>query len=180
MIVNYKGIDIEIVKGDITSVEAEAIVNTSNTKLVMDSEVASAIKKKGGVEIEKEAMAKGPIPVGEVIFTSGGKLDTKYIIHAANMEFDDKKMTDIIKIREATKNSLICAEEHDIKSIALPAMGTGIGEFPTELCAETMINAIKNYIDDAHPKIEKIILVAYNEVCYDDFRLKLKEAKIIS
>ena len=113
---------IKFVKGDITDMEVDAIVNAANNELWMGGGVAGAIKRKGGIEIEEEAVKKGPIPVGEAIVTGAGKLKAKYVIHGAVMGRD--LQTDAEKIKNATINSLKRAEELGLKSIAFPAFGT--------------------------------------------------------
>ena len=126
-------VKIEIIEGDITRVSADALVNAANNHLWMGAGVAGAIKKAGGKEIEEEAVRKGPIPVGEVIETGAGRLPVKFIIHAAVMGQDLRTSAEIIE--QATKNSLRKAEELGLKSIAFPALGTGVGGFSLEECA---------------------------------------------
>ncbi|MCM8763108.1 MAG: macro domain-containing protein, partial [Candidatus Omnitrophica bacterium] len=101
---NIKGCEIKVIEGDITDLAVDAIVNAANNKLVMGGGVAGAIKKKGGKEIEEEAVKKGPIKIGEAIETKAGRLKAKYVIHAATMGLDFK--TDEIKIRNSCANSL--------------------------------------------------------------------------
>ena len=113
--------EMEIIEGDITRVSADALVNAANNYLWMGGGVAGAIKKAGGKEIEEEAVRKGPIPVGEVVFTGPGRLPVKFIIHAAVMGQDLCTSAGIIE--RATANSLRKAEELGLKSIAFPALG---------------------------------------------------------
>ncbi|GAI57524.1 unnamed protein product, partial [marine sediment metagenome] len=136
-------IKIEVQQGDITQLELDALVNAANNRLWMGGGVAGALKKAGGKEIEAEAVKKGPIPVGEAVVTGAGKLKAKYIIHAAVMGPDLK--TDAKKVREATKNSLLSGDELGIKSIAFPALGTGVGGFPLNECARIMIDEVWQY-----------------------------------
>ena len=97
-------IKIDVKKGDITEEKVDAVVNPANTLLTMGGGVALKIKKKGGVEIEKEAKMKGPIKRGDAIFTDGGNLSSKYVIHTATMEMDFK--TDYKIIEKCMENSL--------------------------------------------------------------------------
>ena len=120
-----KNTEIKIIKGDITELKVDAIVNAANNKLVMGGGVAGAIKRKGGQIIEDEAVKKAPIKIGEAVVTSAGNLLTKYIIHAATMDMSFK--TDEIKIRDSARNSLKVAQELKISSIAFPALGCGTG-----------------------------------------------------
>ncbi|MCK4428050.1 MAG: macro domain-containing protein, partial [candidate division Zixibacteria bacterium] len=140
---NISGVKIKVVQGDITEIEVDAIVNAANNHLWMDAGVAGAIKRRGGKEIEDEAMKKGPIPVGEAVVTSAGGLKAKYVIHAAVMGQDLVTKEEYIK--NATQNSLKRAEELEIESIAFPAFGTGVGGFPTDECARIMLDQVKDF-----------------------------------
>lgn len=138
---------IEVIRGDITEQETEAIVNAANNHLWMGGGVAGAIKRKGGLEIEKEAVAQGPIEIGGAVITSGGKLKAKYVIHAAAMGQD--LHTDAEKIRKATHSSLMLAEEKKITSISLPAIGTGVGGFSPFHCAKVMITEAVQFLQSS-------------------------------
>ncbi|MCX8056530.1 MAG: macro domain-containing protein [Ignavibacteria bacterium] len=136
-------IKIQIIEGDITSSNAEAIVNAANNHLWMGSGVAGAIKRVGGKIIEDEAVAKGPIPIGSAIETTAGNLKAKYVIHAAVMGQD--LTTNEKYIRDATRSVLELCEKLNLKSVAFPALGTGVGGFPLEECAKIMINEVLNF-----------------------------------
>jgi len=138
---------IVLFQGDITNLEIDAIVNAANNNLWMGSGVAGAIKSKGGIEIEKEAMKKGPIQVGGAIVTTAGNLKAKYVIHAAVMGQD--LQTNEKYIRDATLNSLKRAEELNLSSIAFPALGTGVGGFPLDKCADLMISITAGFFRDS-------------------------------
>lgn len=165
---------IEIVKGDITEQTVDAIVNAANNHLWMGGGVAGAIKRKGGTIIEEEAIKKGPIPIGEAVITQAGRLKSKYVIHAAVMGQD--LATDAEKIRNATKNSLKRASELKIKSIAFPALGTGVGGFPMKECARIMIEEVQNFIKQKK-ELEKIIFVLFDQPAYDTFLQELEKVK---
>lgn len=134
---------IEIVEGDITKVDVEAIVNAANNEFWMGSGVAGAIKAAGGEYVEKEAMAKGPVMTGQAVYSTAGSLPYKVVIHAAVMGQDLK--TSDKYIRQATVNSLKIAEELKLKSIAFPAFGTGVGGFPMKACAKLMIDTVRGF-----------------------------------
>ncbi len=138
---------VRVVKGDICERDVGAIVNAANNALWMGGGVAGAIKRRGGVEIEQEAMAKGPITVGESIATDAGKLKARYVIHAAVM--GQNLQTDPEKIRNATASALAQAEALGLTSIAFPALGTGVGGFPLEECAQIMRKVILDYTSRA-------------------------------
>src|SRR5216117_845106 len=110
---------VSIERGDITDWEVDAIVNAANSTLAMGAGVAGAIKRKGGVIVEEEAMRQGPIEVGEAVLTPAGNLPATPVIHAATMGPDLK--TDPSKIGEATRSALRLADKHRLTSMALPA-----------------------------------------------------------
>jgi len=134
---------LRLIQGDITQCTTDAIVNAANNRLWMGAGVAGAIRRRGGAEIEKEAVSKGPIAVGEAVVTGAGALAAKHVIHAAVMGQDFA--TDASKIRAATTNSLRRAEELRLSSIAFPALGTGVGGFPFSQAAEVMLGAVKEH-----------------------------------
>lgn len=162
---------IRVVEGDITDQGTDAIVNAANNELWMGAGVAGAIKRKGGVEIEREAVGKGPIPIGEAAITGGGKLKAKHVIHAAGMGRDLR--TDETKVRNATTNSLKRADEKDLKSIAFPSIGTGVGGFPLEKAAEVMLGAVKNYLEENQSGLELVVFVLWGEEAYKAFESEL-------
>lgn len=158
---------IKIMSGDITDSRADAIVNAANNQLWMGAGVAGAIKRKGGRKIENEAVSKGPIPVGEAVATSAGSLSSKFVIHAAVMGQDLR--TDENKIWMATYNSLLRAEELNLESIDLPALGTGVGGFPLSKAAEVMIKAVKDYFKDS-TSLKQVGFVLYDDAAFKAFK----------
>lgn len=162
-----KDTEIKIIQGDITELKVDAIVNAANNKLVMGGGVAGAIKKNGGKIIEDEAVKKGPIKIGEAVFTQAGSLPAKYVIHAATMGMDFK--TDEIKIRESCKNALRVAEELKIKSIAFPALGCGVGGFPLLASAKIMSQEVFRHIKEDGSRLREIIFCLYDKEALDIF-----------
>ena len=163
---------IEVLMGDITKVDTDAIVNAANNHLWMGAGVAGAIKKVGGEIIEKEAVNRGPIMPGEAVFTGAGKLPFKIIIHAAVMG-QDLKTTDKL-IRQATIASLNIAEENNITSLAFPAFGTGVGGFPMKACAHIMVTAVRGF-EKQSEKIERVVFCMFDSLGYRLFTEKLNE-----
>lgn len=163
-------IKIEVYRGDITQLELDVLVNAANNRLWMGGGVAGALKRAGGKEIETEAVKKGPIPIGEAVVTGAGKLKAKYIIHAAVMGQDLK--TDAEKLGQATTNSLLRGDELGIKSIAFPALGTGVGGFPLGECAKIMISQVRRY-SAKETGLERVVFVLYDEPAYQAFRQEL-------
>jgi len=163
-------IKVEVYRGDIAQLELDALVNAANNQLWMGGGVAGALKRAGGKEIEAEAVKKGPIPIGEAAVTGAGKLKAKFIIHAAVMGQDLK--TDAEKIRQATRNSLLTGDELGIKSIAFPALGTGVGGFPLGECARIMISQVRQY-SAGKTGLERVVFVLYDEPAYLAFKQEL-------
>jgi len=137
----------ECLEGDITEQDTDAIVNAANNHLWMGAGVAGAIKRKGGQDIEEEAVRRGPIAVGDVVVTSAGSLRAQRVIHAACMGQDLR--TDRETIRRATFRSLHLAEELRLRSISFPALGTGVGGFPTAECARVMLTEAVEFLKTA-------------------------------
>jgi O-acetyl-ADP-ribose deacetylase (regulator of RNase III) len=169
------GVEVVAFHGDITKLEVDAIVNAANTRLLMGGGVAGAIKRAGGGEIEEEAVAKGPIKIGEAVVTRAGKLKAKYIIHAPTMELDFR--TDESKIRLAMRAALRKAEELGIESMAFPALGTGVGGFSKTEAARIMVEEIRRHIS-VETKLKKIVLadISSDQVrCFEIEVSKLRE-----
>jgi O-acetyl-ADP-ribose deacetylase (regulator of RNase III) len=159
--------EIKACLGDISTFQADALVNAANNHLWMGSGVAGALKRNGGSEIEEAAVKQGPVKIGEAVVTGAGHLKAKYVIHAAVMGRD--LSTDAGKIKIATLNSLRRAEELGIKSIAFPAMGTGVGGFPLAECARIMVSAVREFVS-TRTGLEKVSFVLYNGEAFQAFR----------
>jgi O-acetyl-ADP-ribose deacetylase (regulator of RNase III) len=136
-------IDVEVVDGDITALEVDAIANAANNHLWMGSGVAGAIKRAGGEEIEREAVALGPIEVGDAVATGAGRLAARWVVHGAVMGQDLRTSGDLV--RRTTESCLRVADELGAESLALPAFGTGVGGFPLDECARIMVDAVRGY-----------------------------------
>jgi len=152
--------EIEIIQGDITDQEVDAIINAANNDLVLGSGVAGAIRRKGGPSIQEECDRHGPIKVGEAALTGAGNLKAKYVIHAASMGFN--KPTTPETLLSSTKASLIIATDKQLSSIAFPALGTGVSGFPVDKCAQIMIQVAKDHLrKNAFPK--KVLFVLFDQ-----------------
>ncbi len=134
---------LEVVDGDITALDVDAIANAANDGLWMGAGVAGAIKRAGGEEIEREAIAKGPIPVGSAVATGAGRLRARYVIHGAVMGRDLRTNADLIE--RTTRSCLEVADGLGCESLALPAFGTGVGGFSLDECARIMVGAARAY-----------------------------------
>lgn len=151
---------IEILKGDLTEMDTDAIVNAANNDLQLGGGVAGAIRRKGGPQIQAECDEIGAIPVGGAAITSGGKLKARHVIHAASMQLGGR--TRAQDLRSSTAHALRIAAQNGLKSVAFPAVGTGIAGFPVRECAEIMLNEAKKHLQGA-TTVEKIYFVLIDE-----------------
>jgi len=163
---------ISIERGDITDWEVDAIVNAANSTLAMGTGVAGAIKRKGGVIIEEEAMRQGPIEVGEAVLSTGGNLAATHVIHGAVMGPDLK--TDGELIAKTTRAILALADKHRITSIALPALGTGVGHVPPPVSADAMLNEVVAHLKRGQSTLRRVVFVLYLDDAYRAFTETLK------
>ena len=159
-----KLITTEIVEGDISTQDTDAVVNAANNHFWMGAGVAGAIKRRGGDAIEAEAMRQGPVEPGECVITSGGRLAARHVIHAAVMGQDLRTSASLIE--RATQNSLALADRHGLTSVAFPAFGTGVGGFPLDECARVMIGAVRAYQPTS---LRLVRFVLYGKQAYDTF-----------
>jgi O-acetyl-ADP-ribose deacetylase len=135
--------DLEVREGDIAAVEADAIANAANDHLWMGAGVAGALKRTGGEEIEREAMAQGPIERGAAVATGAGRLAARFVIHGAVMGQDLR--TDVELVRRTTRSCLQLADELGCRSLALPAFGTGVGGLQLDECATAMVEEARRF-----------------------------------
>jgi len=152
-------------KGDITKIPCDAIVNPANSFGYMGGGVAGAIKRIGGNEIENQAIAKAPIPVGSAVFTSAGSLPCDFVIHAPTMEQPAMRIG-VDNVRHATRAALELGIELRIKTIAIPGMGTGVGGVAADEAAEAIVSIVKGLED----KFEKIILLDRSDEMITSFK----------
>ena len=158
-------VELSVVDGDITALEVDAIANAANNALWMGAGVAGAIKKAGGEEIEREAVAQGPIAVGDAVATGAGRLRADWVIHGAVMGQDLR--TDADLVRRTTESCLRVAEELAAESLALPAFGTGVGRFPLDECAAIMVEAVR----DHEPRsLRSVVFAVFGEEAARAFR----------
>jgi O-acetyl-ADP-ribose deacetylase (regulator of RNase III) len=158
---------IEILKGDLTEMDTDAIVNAANNDLQHGGGVAGAIRRKGGNVIQEESNLIGSIPVGGAAITSGGKLKARYVIHAASMQLGGR--TTPHALRSSTAHSLRIAVQKGLKTIAFPAVGTGIAGFPMEECAEIMLAEVTAHLEQ-DTSIEKVFFVLFDDEALKTFK----------
>ncbi len=164
-----KNAEITVFQGDITELRVDAIVNAANNHFFMGGGVAKAIKQKGGVTIEEEAVRQGPVAIGESRLTGGGKLPARFVIHAVTMGMDFR--TSELFIRQAASSALRCAHAHNICSLAFCALGCGVGGFSYKDSAKIIAQEIYRYfLTERSPVLQKIILVLFSPEAFQDFR----------
>ncbi len=163
---------IELVQGDITEMQTDAIVNAANASLILGGGVAGAIRMKGGPSIQQQCDKIGGTFVGGAVITSGGNLKAKYVIHAVGPRLGEGDEDG--KLKNATLNSLKLADEKGIKSISFPAISTGIFGFPIQRCAEIMLKTTLEYLK-GKTKLEKVIFCLFDRDSFNVFESQLKK-----
>ncbi len=163
---------VALAMGDIAASETEAVVNAANNELWMGSGVAGALKRAGGASIEREALAQGPIAVGESVITRAGDLPALYVIHAAAMAPD--RAATVETVQAATASALKLAAENRIESIAFPALGTGVGGLRLEECAAAMLGAVREHCAQ-HDLPSEINFVLFNPRALAAFEEQLRQ-----
>ena len=159
--------ELEVVEGDITQLDVDAIANAANDHLWMGAGVAGAIKRAGGEEIEREAVANGPIPVGDAVATGAGALPARWVVHGAVMGQDLRTNADLV--RATTVSCLRVADELGASSLALPAFGTGVGGFPLDECARVMVAEARSFEPHA---LRRVVFAVFG----DDARRVFEQA----
>jgi O-acetyl-ADP-ribose deacetylase (regulator of RNase III) len=157
---------LELVQGDITEMETDAIVNAANAQLVLGGGVAGAIKKKGGAAIQEECNRIGGTHVGGAVITTGGNLKAKNVIHAVGPrmgEGDEDR-----KLKDATLNSLKIADQHHLESISFPAISTGIFGYPLDRCARIMLSTTIEYLK-GETGLRRVVFCLYREESFSAF-----------
>lgn len=163
---------VKLVDADLTDMNVDAIVNAANAALQLGGGVAGAIRRKGGPAIQQECDKIGGTPVGTAVITTGGNLKAKHVIHAVGPmmgEGDEDR-----KLRGATLSSLKVADENHLKSIAFPAISTGIFGFPIERCAEIMLSTTIEYLQ-GETALEEVVFCLWGKEAYTIFEKTLKQ-----
>lgn len=169
---------ITLAEGDITDERVDAIVNAANSALVLGSGVAGAIDRKGGPAVGEACAAHGPIEVGEAAVTPAGDLPARIVIHAAGMPPGGQVTEEAL--RRTLHASLALAEEHGCRSVALPAIGSGVGGLSLQTCAEISLEEVRRYVEDRGDacSLEEIRFVLFGEPAYRLFEMVNDAAKV--
>jgi len=164
-----QGTKVRLMKGDITDLDVDAIVNAANASLVMGGGVAGAIRRKGGDSIQQECRRIGGTHVGGAVITGAGRLKARHVIHAVGPrmgEGDEER-----KLADATRNSLALADEHHLSSIAFPAISTGIFGYPLDKCAEVMLTTVADYLK-RKTALKEVIFCLYDDKALETFKAR--------
>jgi O-acetyl-ADP-ribose deacetylase len=155
---------LEVIAGDVTKLEVDAIANAANTQLMHGGGVAGAISRAGGPSVQAESDEKAPIGLGEAVATGAGDMPARWVIHAATMELGGPTSGPIIE--QATRSTLAVAEELGCSSLALVAFGTGVGGFPLDEAARLMVGVAR-----AHEgELERIVFAVHGAEAEHAFR----------
>ncbi len=163
---------LELVEGDITEMQTQAIVNAANAQLIMGGGVAGAIRKKGGPRIQEECSKIGGTFVGGAVITTAGNLKTKHVIHAAGPRMGEGNEDE--KLKNAALNSLKLADDNNLKSISFPAISAGIFGFPIHRCAEIMLKTTIDYLK-GETGLERVVFCLFGQDAYRVFENQLKQ-----
>jgi O-acetyl-ADP-ribose deacetylase (regulator of RNase III) len=155
-----------LVEGDITEHAVDAIVNAANCALQLGSGVAGAIRERGGPSIQKECDAIGPIAVGDAAITTAGDLPARFVIHAAGMSPGGR--ADEESVRSAARRSFELARERACRTIAVPAIGAGIGGLSPQRCAEVLLAEARAHLSGG-TTLEEIRFVLFGEPMFRVF-----------
>ena len=162
---------LELVEGDITDLEVDAIVNPANAQLQLGGGVAGAIRAKGGPSIQEECNRIGGTPVGTAVMTGAGHLRAKQVIHAVGPQMgegdEDKKLA------SAVRAALALADRRGLKSIALPAISTGIFGYPIDRAARVMLTEIQRFLQGG-TKLERVVICLHGEEAFGVFKRELR------
>ena len=156
-----------IKQADITEEQVDAIVNAANPYLKHGGGVAGAIVRKGGKIIQEESNKIGYVPVGEVAVTTAGKLKAKYVIHAVGPRWGEGD--EEAKLRRAVRNALSKATELKLKSIAMPAISTGIFGYPKEEGTRVILEEVVNFLKQETTTVDEVRLVSIDKATYEMF-----------
>ena len=163
--------NLQLMTGDITELEVDAIVNAANAQLILGGGVAGAIREKGGPSIQQECNKIGGTFVGGAAITGAGNLKSKYVIHAVGPRMGEGDEDN--KLENATRNTLKLAGEHNLQSVAFPAISTGIFGFPVERCAAIMLKTVVRFLEDTR-SLQHIIFCLWGDKNFEVFKTEME------
>jgi O-acetyl-ADP-ribose deacetylase (regulator of RNase III) len=169
---------LSVIKGDITKIEADAIVNAANTSLLGGGGVDGAIHRTGGPEIlaecRKIVAKQGGCKTGEAVITIAGKLPARFVIHTVGPVWNGGTKNEKQLLQNAYYNSLLLAQENQLKTIAFPNISTGIYNFPKEAAADIAIQTVSDFVKQNPDAFENILFVCFDEENFEIYHKKLQ------
>ena len=159
------GTDIELVKGDITSLDVDAIVNAANSALAGGGGVDGAIHRAGGPEIMKQCRAIGHCSCGDAVITTAGSMKARYVIHTVGPVWHGGDQNEPDLLASAFESSLALADENSCLTMAFPAISTGVYAYPMDLACRTSLGTVRKYVEHG-TKIRKIIFVLHDQAAF--------------
>lgn len=162
--------NIHIIRGDITTLKTDAIVNAANSSLMGGGGVDGAIHRAGGPAILEECRKivarQGGCKTGEAVITAGGNLPARFVIHTVGPVWNNGRNREAEQLANCYKNSLALAVEHHIRSIAFPNISTGIYGYPKKKAAEIAVNTVWQFLE-LNRQIESLYFVCFDKENYD-------------
>lgn len=171
---SVNNMEIELVQGDITELDIDAITNAANSSLILGAGVAGAIYRKGGQQIQDECNAIGYCEVGNAVITTGGNLKAKHVIHAVGPRMGEGQEKE--KLAKAIHAVLSISEKHHLNSVAIPAISTGIFGFPMKECASIMAQKLIDFSYEMRAHLHRVLVCLYDSVAYQIFSTAFMEA----
>jgi O-acetyl-ADP-ribose deacetylase (regulator of RNase III) len=164
---------IKLIKGDITQIQVDAIVNAAKPSLMGGGGVDGAIHFAGGRKILEECMAyteeNGYLFQGEAMITTGGNLPAKYVIHTVGPVWSGGHNNESLYLENAYYNSLKLASDYDLQSVAFPNISTGVYGFPKDLAAEIAISVVKDFLTE-QDTVKEVIFVCFDDENYEIYK----------
>jgi O-acetyl-ADP-ribose deacetylase (regulator of RNase III) len=167
------GRTLELVQGDITAEDSDAIVNAANSRLAGGGGVDGAIHRAGGPRIMEECRKIGGCPTGQAVITTGGNLKARYVIHTVGPIYTGKSPKEAELLASAYGESLKLAHAHKLKSVSFPSISTGAYGYPLDQAAEIALKTVKEFME-GHPEIEKVRFVLFGQSALDAYTDALK------
>ncbi len=171
---------IELIKGDITDVQADAIVNAANETLLGGGGVDGAIHSKGGTKILEECKKirattwPDGLPIGYAVITSGGSLKAKHVIHTVGPVWRGGLQGEADLLKQAYRNSLKLAVANGLKTVAFPSISTGAYGYPVDEASRVAVKTIKNFLEK-EDKLDRVVMVLFSKQAYDVYLFAAKQ-----
>jgi O-acetyl-ADP-ribose deacetylase len=159
---------LEVVEGDITEQDTEAIVNAANEQLRVGGGVDGAINRAGGPKIQEEARQIGYCPTSQAVITTGGNLRARFVIHTVGPIYRNGQAGEAALLASCYRESLKLASARGIKSIAFPSISTGIYGYPIKDAAKTALGEVKAYLQE-YPEIQLVRFVLFGQSAYEAY-----------